>query len=74
MVLVERAEGGDGEEMGVGGGIEDEERGKRWMLVAGNSNREIRKGTMVGIRRPVWEVEVKGVVWGVGVDWGILDG
>lgn len=65
--LVEEAGGGDD-------GIGAEEGKRRWMLAAGNGNGEVRRGMMVGIRRPVWEVEVEGGMWGVGVDWGVLDG
>ncbi|KAL8727478.1 MAG: hypothetical protein Q9166_006002 [cf. Caloplaca sp. 2 TL-2023] len=52
---------------------EDRERSRKsWMLVGGSG--EVRKGMVVGIRRPVWDVDVQGPVWRVGVDWGILDG
>ncbi|KAL8774593.1 MAG: hypothetical protein Q9209_000966 [Squamulea sp. 1 TL-2023] len=50
---------------------EREER-KRWMLVGNNG--QVSRGVMVGIRRPVWDVDVQGETWGVGVDWGLLDG
>ncbi|KAL9626023.1 MAG: hypothetical protein Q9204_007646, partial [Flavoplaca sp. TL-2023a] len=65
---------GDGEEMGFRGGIREEKGRRKWMLAGGDDDRKIRMGMMIGIRRPVWDVEVKGVVWGVGVDWGLLDG
>ena len=45
--------------------------GKRWMLVGDG---EVGTGVVVGVRRPVWEVVVEGEVWGVGVDWGVVDG
>lgn len=52
-----------------GGGGE----GKRWMLV-GDYEGVLGRGLVVGVRRPVWEVVVEGEVWGVGVDWGVVDG
>ncbi|KAL8859054.1 MAG: hypothetical protein Q9178_004535 [Gyalolechia marmorata] len=53
------------------------EEGRRWMFVGmgdNHSHREVRTGVMVGIRRPVWDVDVGGEGWVVGVDWGVLDG
>jgi hypothetical protein len=32
----------------------------------------VKKGGMVGIRVPMWDVEVGGGVWVVGVDWVVL--
>ena len=51
---------GDGMNVILGGeGIrEGLERGK-----------EVVKGSVVGIKAPVWEVEVEGVRWGVGANW-----
>ena len=49
------------------------------LLLAGCKNssgdsqmKEIGEGKVVGIRAPVWEVEVDGKVWTVGVDWRVL--
>lgn len=83
---VRRAEGaglGGGEEaewaarvevVEVGGGegmllVRGAEAGERWMLLGGGS---VAKGKVVGVKRPVWEVEVQGEVWGVGVEWRVL--
>ncbi|MCJ1438119.1 hypothetical protein MMC27_007506 [Xylographa pallens] len=47
--------------------------GERWMLIGGHRNGEgLRRGGVVGVKRPVWEVEVDGETWGVGVDWSLL--
>lgn len=61
-----------------GGGI----RGtKGWVLigagVAGNDNvrqtdMQLQVGSLIGIRLPVWNVEVLGENWWVGVEWGII--
>ena len=59
-VLLVQEEGGRGEG-----------EGRRWMLVGDG---EVGTGVVVGVRRPVWEVVVQGEVWGVGVDWGVVDG
>ena len=76
VVLIQEsgAMDGDWEEMGFMGSIGEDKGRRRWMLAGGNNDRKIRVGMMIGIRRPVWEVEVKGVVWVVGADWGVLDG
>lgn len=60
-VLVEGEEGeGNGE-------------GERWMLV-GNGGGNVRKGEVLGVRRPVWDVELEEGRWMVGVEWGVVDG
>ncbi|MCJ1471406.1 hypothetical protein MMC13_000045 [Lambiella insularis] len=43
--------------------------GERWMLMGGG---RVGRGETVGVKRPVWEVEVEGGVWGVGVEWRVL--
>ena len=49
------------------------EAAKRWMLVGGHGAAEgLRGGEVLGVRRPVWEVEVRGETWGVGVEWSVL--
>lgn len=70
MVLVrEEVDGVDREE-----GQEGE--GKGWVLVGpgtragGGGN--VRKGDLVGVKRPVWGMEVLGELWTVGVDWAVL--
>ncbi|KAL8812197.1 MAG: hypothetical protein Q9223_007353 [Gallowayella weberi] len=57
--------------------VADGGEGKRWILVGQGqiqSRGQVEKGMMVGIRRPVWDVDVQGEKWSVGVDWGLLDG
>ena len=52
---------------------EDGARG--WVLVGegrGEGGGEV--GRMVGVREPVWEVEVGGEMWRVAVEWGVVDG
>ncbi len=34
---------------------------------------EVRKGNLIGIRAPVWEVDVLGESWGFGVQWQVID-
>ncbi|MCJ1382095.1 hypothetical protein MMC17_005207 [Xylographa soralifera] len=47
--------------------------GERWMLMGGQRTGEgLRKGGVVGVKRPVWEVEIEGETWGVGVEWSLL--
>ncbi|MCJ1319809.1 hypothetical protein MMC15_005145 [Xylographa vitiligo] len=47
--------------------------GERWMLIGGHRVGErLRRGEVVGVKRPVWEVEVGGETWGVGVEWSLL--
>jgi hypothetical protein len=33
---------------------------------------ELRKGKVVGIKGPVWEVVIEGQRWGVGVEWKVM--
>lgn len=75
MVLVrEEVDGVDRE-----GGQEGE--GKGWVLVGpgtiagvgvagGGGN--VRKGDLVGVKRPVWGMKALGELWTVGVDWAVL--
>ena len=47
--------------------------GERWMLIGGHRTGEgLRRGGVVGVKRPVWEVEIDGETWGVGVEWSLL--
>ena len=47
--------------------------GRGWVLMRnGAAREEIRLGSVVGVRRPCWEVEVGGVVWRIGVEWRVL--
>lgn len=65
MVLVRGAEVGGGRGMQRGGRGEE-----KWVLVGGRGG--VRVGGVVGVGRPVWEVEVGGEAWGVGVEWKVL--
>ncbi|MCJ1398711.1 hypothetical protein MMC11_001912 [Xylographa trunciseda] len=49
--------------------------GERWMLIGGDRSggADLRRGGVVGVKRPLWEVEVGGEVWGVGVEWSVLE-
>ncbi|KAJ9658647.1 hypothetical protein H2201_007727 [Coniosporium apollinis] len=52
-------------------------REKRAVLAGkarGGDVERVRKGDMVGIRAPSWDIEVKGETWSVGVDWRAFDG
>lgn len=61
-----------------GGGI----RGtKGWVLIgagiAGNDNISqtdvrLRVGSLIGMRLPVWNIEVLGENWCVGIEWGVI--
>lgn len=61
-----------------GGGI----RGwKGWVLlgaaIEGNDNicqtdLRLRVGSLIGMRLPVWNIEVLGENWWVGVEWGVI--
>ncbi|MCJ1387996.1 hypothetical protein MMC18_000840 [Xylographa bjoerkii] len=47
--------------------------GERWMLIGGHRSGEgLRRGGLLGVKRPVWEVKAGGEVWGVGVEWSLL--
>ncbi|KAI8931034.1 hypothetical protein NX059_012045 [Plenodomus lindquistii] len=59
------------------GSIGDEDGVVRVLLAGqggarGSGGVRIRKGGVVGIRAPLWEVDVSGEVWTVGVDWVVL--
>lgn len=54
---------------------------KGWVLigarVAGNDNSsqtdvQLRVGSLIGVRLPVWNIEVLGENWWVGVEWGVI--
>lgn len=54
---------------------------KGWVLigtgVAGNDNIshtdvQLREGSLMGMRLPVWNIEVLGENWWVGVEWGVI--
>lgn len=62
-----------------GGGTSAGGEGLRnWMLVGcGGRERErvrVESGMVVVVRAPVWEVEVRGERWGVGVEWRVDGG
>lgn len=57
----------------------EEEGGKGWVLVGPGTGaggvaggEDVRKGDVVGVKRPVWEMEVAGELWTVGVEWAVL--
>ncbi len=52
----------------MGSGREGE--GRKWMLMG--SGKTVRRGMAIGVRAPVWEVEVLGERWGVGVEWKVI--
>lgn len=57
MVLVREREGG----------------GRGWLLMGrGMGGEDVERECVVGVRRPVWEVEVLGERWTVAVEWKIL--
>ena len=67
---------GDGEGEGEGEGEgKGKGKGKGWVLMRdgnGGGREEVRTGAVVGVKRPVWDVKVQGVVWRVGVEWRVL--
>ena len=67
----ERAPNGGGGDSGT----------KGWLLigmgVAGNDNisqtdLRLREESLIGMRLPVWNIEVLGEIWWVGVEWGVI--
>lgn len=56
------------------------EGGERWILVdqgRGSGGGDVSKGEVLGVRGPVWDVELGGEPgerWMVGVEWGVVDG
>lgn len=61
-VVLVRATSGDGEV-------------RKWMLLgSGGMGTAVRAGVVVVVRAPVWEVEVRGQRWGVGVEWRVEGG
>ncbi|MCJ1466498.1 hypothetical protein MMC07_005117 [Pseudocyphellaria aurata] len=56
----------------------DEEReegeGKGWVLLGPGTRAGIvvGEGDVVGVKRPVWKMEVAGELWTVGVEWAVL--
>ena len=55
-----------------------EEAGEVKALLAGQGGARgsggvrVRKGDVVGVRAPVWDLTVAGETWVVGVDWVVL--
>lgn len=54
---------------------------KGWVLIgagaAGNDNPSqtdvrLQVGSLIGMRQPVWNIEVLGENWWVGVEWGVI--
>lgn len=48
-----------------------EGEGRRVLLVGGEEGRELRRGDVLRVRMPWWEVEIERVVWAVGVEWRV---
>lgn len=68
------AAGGDGSLVMVRGrnGVGEE---RKWMLMgSGGRGEGVQIGVVVVVRVPVWEVEVRGTRWGVGVEWRVDGG
>jgi len=65
---VEEVSGGGGNVVLVRGAGD----GRRMMLMGCGRGGEVRTGVVVGVRAPVWEVEVLGEKWGVGVEWKVI--
>jgi hypothetical protein len=38
----------------------------------GSGGVRVRNGNVVGVRAPVWDVDIGGEIWVVGVDWVVL--
>ena len=55
--------------------IRERGEGRGWMIVggAGREGNEARVGSKIGVREPVWEVEISGEAWKVGVEWKVLE-
>ena len=58
---------------------EMERDGERWMLAGrGRGDNEVEVGRVVGVREPLWDVEIgeegERERWRVGVEWKVLDG
>ena len=51
--------------------LKEEER-KKWVLVAEGRGRELANGDVAGVKKPLWDVDVQGEKWWVGVEWGVL--
>ena len=46
-----------------------------WVLVGiGKGDGDVEVGTSIGIREPIWDVEVGEEKWRVAVEWGVVDG
>ena len=54
------------------------ERGKEargWVLVGmGRGEGDVEVGRVIGVREPIWDVEVDQERWRVAVEWGVVDG
>lgn len=47
----------------------------RWILAGkGRGDGVVEVGCVIGIKEPIWEVEVERERWRVGVEWKVLDG
>lgn len=52
------------------------ERGKSWVLMGQGKKCErdeaLARGTVVGVRRPIWDVRIGEVDWSVAVEWSVI--
>ena len=46
-----------------------------WVLVGiGRGEGDVEVGRVIGVREPIWDVEVGEEKWRVAVEWGVVDG
>ncbi|KAL9100769.1 MAG: hypothetical protein Q9163_003901 [Psora crenata] len=47
----------------------------RWMLVGrGRGDGEVPGAKFIGVKEPIWDLEIAGEKWNVAVEWQVLDG
>lgn len=63
-------------DVGMGMMLVRERGGERGWILAGRGRGEgvVEVGCVVGVKEPIWEVEIEGERWRVGVEWKVLDG
>lgn len=49
-------------------------RGRGDLAGRGRGEGVVEVGCVVGVKEPIWEVEIEGQRWRVGVEWKVLDG
>lgn len=54
--------------------VRERETGRGWVFAGsgGVVGERMESGCVIGVRRPVWEVEVGEERWGVGAEWRVL--